>query len=66
MPIDSDPASVLVPLADDSDTDDWLLVTVPLPAWAFIDLIRRLDGRPTRSTVANELVRRALSIEGPR
>jgi len=50
--------------ADDSDTDDWLLVTVPLPAWSLIDAIRSIDGRSTRSTVANDLLRRSLSVAG--
>lgn len=49
---------------DDPDTGSWLLVLVPEAAWFIFDAIRAVEGRPTRSTVANDLLRRALSISG--
>jgi hypothetical protein len=41
----------------------WLVAEMPLLAWAFIDLLRLASGRPTRSVVAEELLRRALAID---
>lgn len=43
----------------------WVLVTVPLAAWAVIDAIRQLRGRPTRSQVAEDVLRRTLAVDAP-
>lgn len=42
---------------------DWLLLLVPPAAWDLIDALRRVQGAPTRSAVASDLLRRALSVE---
>lgn len=41
----------------------WLLILVPAAAWALIDTLRRIHSAPTRSAVAGDLLRRALSLE---
>jgi len=64
MLVASDPPGALATLDDDTDDTGWLLVLVPLPVWSLIDAIRAVEGRPTRSAVANDLLRRALSVSG--
>lgn len=64
MRIDPDSAGALATLDDAPDTDGWLLVLVAPATWALLDAIGRLTGRPTRSTTANDLLRRALSSSG--
>jgi len=64
MRIDSDSAGALATLDNDPDTDGWLLVLVAPATWALLDAIGRLGGRPSRSVVANDLLRRSLSVSG--
>jgi len=53
------PASAPVPAGD----PEWLLVAVPALTWALLELLRRIDGRPTRSDELDDLLRQGLSID---
>lgn len=41
----------------------WVLAEVSALAWRLIDVLRWAEDRPTRSVVAEELLRRALAID---
>lgn len=41
----------------------WTLALLPADAWRLIDLLRWASNRPTRSEVAENVLRRALALD---
>jgi hypothetical protein len=52
-------------MTEDRTGNDWLLVLVPAGAWLLIEILRELEGRPTRSAIAEELLLRSVAIRVP-
>ena len=50
-------------LVETSDACGWVLAEVAVVAWLLIDVLRWAGGQPTRSAVAEDLLRRALAID---
>jgi hypothetical protein len=49
------------PASGQDQGEPWVLALVPLAGWTIIDAVRRAGRRPSRSTVAEDAIRRALS-----
>ena len=50
-------------LVETSDAAGWVLAEIQVVAWRLIDVLRGTDGRPTRSAVAEDLLRRAIAVD---
>jgi hypothetical protein len=50
-------------LAETSGACGWVLAEVQVVGWHLIDVLRWAERRPTRSAVAEDLLRRALAID---
>ncbi|MHB1554591.1 MAG: hypothetical protein ACYCSX_10760 [Acidimicrobiales bacterium] len=46
-----------------ADESGWTLALVAPEAWRLVDVLRWARGRPTRSRVAEDLIRRALAVD---